>query len=306
MVDNTFFLWHIAIVSGDYAQKRKENKMETKQINKISDAEYFSIPAVSASQLKQYDKGAYWFWKSSPFNPDKKPEEESNALAFGKLCHCLLLEPDHFESEYMVFDFGKLRTSKKYQEAKEQNPGKIIVSPDELNHAIKMIQNVREHKLASLILDGATAEMPFMWEDKETGLKCKAKLDAIKRTKNGLVVIDYKTSGDIQSVLNWPQKLQYPLQSEFYSRAVEAKYGERPIEFVFIIQSNKEDEEDIVAVANVEYETQEVAKSIVDHHMLAIKEKLELWEQTHDKQIFAAYPNRCEMRYSNWFMERGE
>jgi len=274
------------------------------QLEKISDEEYFKIPAISASQLKQYDKGAYYFWKSSPFNPEKKPEEESNALVFGKLCHCLLLEPQLFDQEYLVADFGKLRTNKKYFDIKAENPGKIIITPEELTHARTMIEQVHNHKLASTILNGATAEMPFTWIDKETGLQCKAKLDAIKRTKAGIVVIDYKTSSDIYSVLNWPQKLQYPLQSDFYCRAVEEKYGEKPIEFVFIIQSNKEDEEDIVCVANVEYESQEVAKSIITHHMYEIRDKLMLWEQTHDKNIWAAFPERVEMKYSNWYMEK--
>ena len=118
------------------------------------------------------------------------------------------------------------------------------------------------------------------------------------------MVIDYKTSSDILSVLNWPQKLQYPLQAEFYCRAVEEKYGEKPIEFVFIIQSNKEEEEDMVCVANVEYESQEVARSIVTHHMYEIRDKLINWEKTKDSHIWAAFPERVEMRYSNWYMER--
>lgn len=280
--------------------------METKQIQKITDSEYFGVKAISASQIKQFDRGAYWFWKSSPFNEEKEPEKESDALVFGKLCHCLLLEPAHFKNEYMVVDFGASRKNKKYEQAKQEHPGQTIITQDELDRALKMIGNIKGHQLASMILDGATAEMPFMWEDKRTGMMCKAKLDAIKRTKNGIVIIDYKTSSDIEGVLNWPQKLQYPLQAEFYSRAVEAKYGEKPCEFVFIIQSNREGEEDIVCVANVEYETQEVAKSIVDSHMDLIKEKLRQWDETHDKNIWAAYPNRMEMRYSNWFMERGE
>ena len=280
--------------------------METTQIQKITDAEYFGVKALSASQIKQFDHGAYWFWKSSPYNPDKESDKETDALVFGKLCHCLLLEPTHFKNEYQVVDFGATRKNKKYEAAKEENPGKIIINQDELDRAMAMIQKIKEHKLASVILDGATAEMPFMWTDKESGMPCKAKLDAIKRTKNGIVVIDYKTSSDIEGLLNWPQKLQYPLQAEFYSRAVEAKYGEKPCEFVFIIQSNKPGEEDIVCVANVEYETQQVAKDIVDSHIQLIKEKLAQWDETNDKTIWAAYPNRMEMRYSNWFMERGQ
>jgi len=280
--------------------------METKQIEKMTDEEYFALKAISASQIKQYDKGAYWFWKSSPFNPDKEPEKASDALAFGKLCHCMLLEPDEVKNRFVVADFGKTRTNKKYAEAVAQYPGKEIVNQDEMDQAKKMIYEIGQHPLASRIIAGATAEMPYTWTDKETDLPCKCKIDAIKRTKNGIVVIDYKTSSDIQSVLNWPQKLQYPLQAEFYSQAVKEKYGEEPCEFIFIIQSNKEGEEDVIAVANVEYDTGLVAKDIVKSHMKSIATRLKSWDESHDKSIWAAYPNRVEMRYSNWYMDRGE
>lgn len=280
--------------------------METIQIEKMSDDEYFALKAISASQIKQYDKGAYWFWKSSPFNPDKEPEKVSDALAFGKLCHCMLLEPNEVEKRFMVVDFGKTRTTKKYTEAVETYPDFEIVTQDEMNRATKMIGEIGRHPLASRIIAGATAEMPYTWTDKETGLPCKCKIDAIKRTKNGIVVIDYKTSSDIQSVLNWPQKLQYPLQAEFYSQAVKEKYGEEPCEFIFIIQSNKEGEEDVIAVANVEYDTGLVAKDIVKSHMNSIATRLKLWNESQDRSIWAAYPNRVEMRYSNWYMDRGE
>lgn len=280
--------------------------METAQIQKITDAEYFGVKALSASQIKQFDKGAYWFWKSSPFNPDKEPEKETDALVFGKLCHCMLLEPDKVKEEYEVVDFGASRTNKKYETAKQDYPGKIIISPRELDHATKMILNIKDHRLASLILDGATAEMPFIWTDKATGMLFKAKLDAVKRTKNGIVVIDYKTSSSIPEILKYAQKLQYPIQSDVYCRAVEAKYGEKPCEFVFIIQSNREGEEDIVCVANVEPETQRVAHDIVDAHMSEIKVRLDRWNETHDKSIWSAYPEREMISYSNYFMTYGD
>lgn len=272
----------------------------------MTDEEYFALPALSASQIKAFDKGAYWFWQQSPFNPFKSPDEETDALIFGKLCHCMLLEPNEVNNRFAVCDFGKSRSNKKYAEAKAQYPGLCVVTPDEYRHAMMMELKLKQHHLASLILDGATAEMPYTWTDKTTGLMFKQKTDAIKRTKNGIVVIDYKTSSDIQSVLNWPQKLQYPLQADFYCRGIKEKYGQDPIEFVFIIQSNKEGEEDVIAVANVEYETMQTAHAIVDHHISAIADKLKTYQQTNDASIWAAYPNRVEMRYSNWFMDRGE
>ena len=280
--------------------------METKQINKMTDEEYFALKAISASQIKQFDKGAYWFWKTSPFNPNRPAEEKSDALVFGKLCHCLLLEPAEAKERFAVADFGKTRRNKKYDEAVLQNPGKEIVSEEEVDRAWKMVYKIGHHKLASAILDGATAEMPYVWTDKETGLPCKCKIDAIKRTKAGLVVIDYKTSSSIPDLLRYAQKSQYAIQAEFYKEAVRQKYKEEPVEFAFVIQSNKEGEEDIICVANVELETQEVARSIMKSHMSLIKTKLDMWNQKHDESIWAAYPEREFIRYSNYYLTMGE
>lgn len=274
-------------------------------VNIIDDKEYFAHPAISASQIKAFDRGAYWFWKQSPFNTEKEEDVETDALVFGKLCHCMLLEPDEVNSRFVVMDFGISRKNKKYAELKSTTD-KTIVSQAEMDRATKMINAIHNHKLASSILAGATTEKPFTWEEDCCKYPFKAKLDAIKRTKDGIVVIDYKTSSDIDGILNWGQKLQYPLQADFYCRAVKNKYGEEPVEFIFIIQSNKEGEEDVIAVANVEYETLEVAHDIVDRHILNIEEKLDVWYNTKDKNVWSAYPNRVEIRYSNWFMERSE
>lgn len=271
----------------------------------LSEDEYFAKKAISASQIKAFDRGAYWFWKQSPFNPEKEDDGETDALVFGKLCHCLLLEPEAVKERFEVADFGLSRKNKKYAEMKGATD-KILINPSEMERAKKMIDAIHNHPLASQILEGSIAEKPFVWIEEGRHYPFKAKVDAIKRTKSGIVVVDYKTSSDIDGVLNWGQKLQYPLQADFYCRAVKAKYGEEPIEFVFIIQSNKEAEEDVIAVANVEYDTMRVAHDIVDARVFDIEEKLKMWELSKNKSLWCAYPNRVEIRYSNWYMERGE
>ena len=271
----------------------------------LSEEEYFKTKAISASQIKAFDRGAYWFWKQSPFNPEKEDDVETDALVFGKLCHCMLLEPEEVEKRFEVADFGLSRKNKKYLEMKGTTD-KILVNPSEMERAKKMIDAIHNHSLARQILDGATAEKPFVWVDEVSGMPCKAKLDAIKRTKNGIVIIDYKTARSIDDVLRYGQKNQYAIQAEFYKKAVEAKYGEKPVEFIFIIQSNVENEEDIICVANVEYETQEVAKNIMESHIQFIKNKLERWENTKDKNIWAAYPEREFIHYSNYYLTNGE
>lgn len=275
--------------------------MDVKLLN--NDDAYFAYKALSASQIKTFDKSKYEFWKQSPFNPDKAPEKESDALIFGKLAHCILLEPEEVHKRFLVMDWGTKTRGVKYEDAKLMNPGKIIVSPAEYDKAMKMLANVRSHPLARQIISGAMCEVPFTWNDELTGLPCKCKMDAIKNTHSGLVIVDYKTSSDIPGLLRWAEKLQYPLQDAFYCEGVKAKYGEEPVEFVFIVQSSKDGEEDVVAVVNVDYDSRVAAKDILQARKLEIKSCLDRWEETHDPFIWSDYPERVTMGYSNWYLK---
>ena len=272
-----------------------------------NDEAYFAYKALSASQIKTYaTHGAYDFWKTSVFNPDCIQTAETDALIFGKLTHCMLLEPDEVEKRFMVLDWGtKTRGTKKHEEAKLLYPDKILVTPDEYQKAGRMLAEIMNHRLARAVVKDAYTEKPIIWTDELTGLPCKAKIDAFKNTKDGIVVIDYKSSSNIESLLRRAEDFQYPCQSAFYSDAIKAKYGKEPIEFVFIIQSNKDGEEDKICVANVDIDTQSYAKGVVDYTKQQIADKLKAWDETHDKNVFAAYPERMMMSYSNWYMNNG-
>ena len=275
--------------------------MDIKLLN--NDDAYFAYKALSASQIKTFDKSRYEFWKQSPFNPNKAPEKETDALIFGKLAHCILLEPEEVDKRFLVMDWGTKTRGTKYEDAKLMNPGKTIVSTAEYDKAMRMLANVRSHPLARQIINGAMCEVPFTWTDELTGLPCKCKMDALKNTRSGLVIVDYKTSSDIPGILRWAEKLQYPLQDAFYCEGVKAKYGEEPVEFVFIIQSSKEGEEDVIAVVNVEHESRVAAKDILQARKIEIKDCLDRWEETHDPFIWSDYPERVTMGYSNWYLK---
>lgn len=269
-----------------------------------NDAEYFVYKAISASQIKAYDKSPYAFFKQSPFNPDIQPEEDKTALVFGGLVHCLLLEPQEAQNRYVIADFGVSRTNVKYKKLKEMNPGKIIISQAEWEHAKKMLDCLREHKLVNQIITGANAEMPIVWLQDEHNIECKAKIDAIKRTVNGLVVIDYKTSSDIASLIKHPEKLQYPLQAVHYCEAVREKYGEYPVEFVFVIQSNIQGEEDVIAVCNIDPDSFDYAQNLWYKHLYNISCKIKLYQENPDKHIFEAFPGRVFMQYPSYYINK--
>lgn len=176
---------------------------------------------------------------TQPKQKDQRRQRCKRCAGFGKLAHCMLLEPEELEKRFVVADWGaKGRDTAAYKKFIKDFPDdRIVVSSEEWERAGKMIANLRGHKLAASIIAGAKTEMPIVWKDDQTGLLMKCKVDAIKRTKNGIVVIDYKTSGDMESFIKWPHKNSYYLQDAVYRQAIFEKYGEYPSEFVFIMQS---------------------------------------------------------------------
>lgn len=276
----------------------------------IQDDEYFSQKALSASQIKDYDKSAYHFWKRSVFNDEREKEAETDALCFGKLTHCLVLEPEVFDKKFLVMDWGtKTRNTEKYKKAQAEHPDKMLVLPYEYEKSQKMVSALQNHDLANAILAGGHSEVPFMWTDKETGILCKMKADKIKKIAGGrILIVDYKTTSDIDSILKWPQKLGYPLQEAMYRFGIQNRFNidDSKIDFMFILQSNKEGEEDVICCADTDYDTLIAAEDITRHHIREISEKLKEFEEKKDKNIFSAYPNKMTIRYSNWYLERGE
>lgn len=273
-----------------------------------NDKEYFALKALSASQIKTYneDEGPYRFWKKSVFNPNREEDNlESDALVFGKLAHCMLLEFEEVEKRYLIADWGtKSRNTVKYKDFAAAHPDKIIVSKEEYQRAGKMLANIRSHKLANSIITGATTELPIVWRDDETGLLMKCKVDALKRTKNGIVVIDYKTSSDVAGFIKWPHKLSYYLQDVVYRQAIKEKYGEEATDFIFIMQSSKEGEEDLIAILRYSLEdvlyAQDKARWIINDIALKIK----AWGATHDDSIWTPYPNVIDLHLPQWIINQ--
>lgn len=268
-----------------------------------NDDAYFAYKALSASQIKTFVVGGvYDFWKTSVFNPERKEGEETDALIFGKYAHCCLFEQEEVSKRFLVLDWGtKTRGTAKWKKAVEENPNKILISPDEAEKARKMVECLKNHKVASKVLENCKCEEPFIWTDKATGLPCKAKLDAYKENGDIMTIVDYKTSSDIDGVLNKAEKYQYPIQAVFYQRAIKEKYG-KDSDFIFIVQSSKVGEEDKICVCYVEHESLKVAEQILENSMIKIKELLDEYEVFKDKTIFEPYPELMELKYSNWYL----
>jgi hypothetical protein len=241
---------------------------------------YFDIPALSKSQLKQYrSDNPTAFWLSSVLNPNYKPITITDQMAFGQLVHLMVLEPARFGEEYIINDgLGLMRRNKKWQEAQFAEQ-KTIITTEELSRATNMAKALSSFEIIRKLLDGIIAEHTYTWDDKEWLLPCKSRLDAIRNTeKDGLYVIDYKTTGNMDSVERYIDKGGYHFDAGFYSRAIQNKYGKPPSKFFFILQSTGEGEENWIKVKCVEGAMLDGCQVAVHHAGMEVSRRYKLWQ----------------------------
>lgn len=174
------------------------------------------------------------------------PIEQTPAMAFGSACHKLMLEPSDFVREYAVAPNVDKRTKEgkeKWSIFLEENEGKIVISSDDIDTLNEMHQALCNCPLASkLILGKGETEAPFFWTDKETGEKCKIKVDRLVKFNRKWYVVDYKTTQCAETFRfnSDIMKLGYYMQAAMYTEGVmKAKKLKKRPGFLFVAQEKK-------------------------------------------------------------------
>lgn len=109
------------------------------------------------------------------------PRVETEALAFGKAFHCMVLEPAEFIRRYAVYrgQFNRNTNAGRLDYSKwlNDNDGKSVISSDTFAVIRAMRESLMRHKTARLMVEKGRREVVFRWFDKDTGLPCEGKLD---------------------------------------------------------------------------------------------------------------------------------
>lgn len=247
-------------------------------MKRITDVEYFNCIGLSKSQLKKWNENnPMAFWRNCMFNPNRVDEGITDALVNGRLAHTLLLEPNKFDEEYKIIPDGKgfsSRKTKAFQDAiANEKSGKDLVLQSEFDDWTNRIQTLLSYDLIKSILKGITIEKPMIWE--ENGLVLKAKLDAVKNTEQGIVLIEYKTTSTIEKNIKGIDVGGYTFDVGMQCKAIEKIYGQTPKKMIFIIQSSKPGEEHWIEVRSVEQQDIEICRVYTDMVIQKIKTRLD-------------------------------
>ena len=208
----------------------------------MTEREYNEAEGVRRSDL--------WMMRESPekylwakIHPDA---ESSPALVFGAMVHKLMLEHETFIQEYAIAPAVDRRTKDgkaAWQEFLDAAESRTVITVDDYARAADMVEAVHNHPIADRLINGiGEHEKALFWTDPDTGIKCKARIDALVGRGKDMMVVDYKTAADAKTDVISRKIFQYGyhLQAWMYTEAVRINYGmkERP-PFVLVVQEKK-------------------------------------------------------------------
>jgi hypothetical protein len=172
-------------------------------------------------------------------------DTDSAARMFGRAVHALLLERPTFLQQFAVWTEGR-RAGKNFETFELAHAGKTILTEEEHNRALEAAVHLRNSQdfPLGLWLDGVAAtadqaaipaartEFSIYWIDEETGIQCKARIDAHSAAPTPLS-LDVKTTDDVRpnAFMRQFMKLDYDLQAAHYRAALRALHG---VDFPFL------------------------------------------------------------------------
>lgn len=192
---------------------------DRKIIYDMTAEEYHALQRFSASGIKKILVSAQDFWSSSWMNPDKR-EYKSDAFNVGTAYHTRILEGMQvFDRRYAIKpECDKRTTAGKqiYANWLLQHPGAEPIDAELYTDILAAKANEIEH------FTGGKAEASILWDDEETGVPMKTRLDYLKPGQ----IVDLKTfsntgSMDINRLIaNHIVKYNYYTQAAVYSVAM--------------------------------------------------------------------------------------
>lgn len=154
----------------------------------VSFADYTAIEAANWSRLNKLRMHSPKHYKLAP------PGEDTTGRMLGRATHALVFEPESFYAENVIVDLDR-RGTKEWKAIEEANPGKSLIKRVEFEETLVQVEAIRSSPVVAPYLTGGLFEQTIVWNDPDTGLTCKARLDWIHPATR--TILDLKGAGSI-------------------------------------------------------------------------------------------------------------
>ncbi len=171
------------------------------------------MPAISSRWLiAMLDSPAACYRKY--LDPQRPPQESTDALRFGTLVHGLALTSRQFEREFIVADYERRSLAGKARHAALAATSLTVIRPAELEKARALVATLRADPAARKLLRGAKKERMIIQPRARGLLPLKARLDIHQEARRQ--VVELKTTYSIRAVETAMDRYRYPLSAAFY------------------------------------------------------------------------------------------
>ena len=201
-------------------------------IEGVKDSDYRAMEGLNASSLSEGMRSMRHL-RHCLDNPDSS---SSDSLELGTLVHLLALQPELFDSRYIVVPKVDRRTKegKAAWETFTATAGnREIITESVLEQAQAIVAALKAHKLAGPLLAAkGPCEVVARWNDPRTGAACKGRLD---KFIPGVLALDLKTTRDASpsGFAESYYRYGYHRQIAWYSEGFQLCSG-KPTPFVIV------------------------------------------------------------------------
>ena len=211
--------------------------------------EYRQFSGLNQTSLKQF---------IGPLNSKGSNFINEKAFLRGNAGHCLVLEPERFHQTYVPAPQGLRQRGKtgkeRWKAFSEQHPGKIILTHNLWNQLISSERALAVHPRVSDWMSEGHGEISLFWEDPETLVSCKARLDWFNPTKN--LILDLKFSKNCREDYCRKQisENHYDLQAAWYCQGISEVVGVFPDFILVFVETVKPHRIQCFSLSNTELE----------------------------------------------------
>ena len=147
---------------------------------------------ISASDIKNFmHSPRYYYYKS--FEEIKSTDLlEGRHFSVGSALHEMILEPQKFNSNYIVapkFDRRTKIGKQDYENFLLQTEGKTLLFEDEMNMIVKMAEQTMKNETLVDLIKNSVKEISCYTTDEKTGLKLRLRPDSLADSKNTITDI---------------------------------------------------------------------------------------------------------------------
>jgi hypothetical protein len=177
------------------------------------------------------------------------PPQPTIDMQLGTILHALILEPQTIKDLVAVAPNDYDGRKKEWKEWREQQGTRIILSQEDFIRISAMQSALSSHPLfADYMSKQGQNEVSIVWTDIQTGLRCKARLDSVRRIgEDEWLIIDLKKFGRRATRHNLQRACMdwgYCIQEAFYTIAMEnffppSRDNPNPVRFMFFAVEDK-------------------------------------------------------------------